>query len=341
MKLERDNKIVFEKEKEISFAVLRKFRFFGDYIIRTLNIDKDNFYSNNYMNPPIPEGYKYLCGEWNNGLVMERYSDGSQFVWVPVGSLDFNGVIDAFSIVEKIIVTSDRNLELTGPFEKYPFTEKFGRRAYHCSNGSFLADYREEVDDVFKLQLESVRKYGGFYFSRYYASKNEVTGKPQSVKGAKPWVNISFHDAKKVAASFEDSETVKSHLTFGAEYDSVLEWFMTSKARSRSEVLDDSINWVNHQNVGWPIGMYKYREGIDGPEGIVETGNPEEPCTNKIYGFAGNANVWTQEHHKEYRITRGTRSRYHAYYVPACSRSIELPDYFSDDLGFYIVLCIA
>ena len=269
---------------------------------------------------------------------MERYSDGSQFVWVPVGSLDFNGVIEAFSIVEKIIVTSDGNLEFTGPFERYPFTEKFGRRNYRDPYDYFLGYYREEVDDVFKLQLESVRKYGGFYFSKYYASKNEVTGKPQSVKGANPWVNISFHDAKKVAASFEDSETVSSHLTFGAEYDSVLEWFMTSKARSRREIVNGFINWVSHQNVI----SNDFNDKIigNGPEGIVETGSPEEPCTNKIHGFAGNVNVWTQEYNQEYRIIRGTRIEDLSYAKSAYDRRIKLPDYCSDDLGFYIVLCI-
>ena len=45
-------------------------------------------HSVNYANPPIPEGYNYACGEWNSGLVIERESDGSQFVWVPAGSFD-------------------------------------------------------------------------------------------------------------------------------------------------------------------------------------------------------------------------------------------------------------
>ncbi len=70
-------------------------------------------------------------------------------------------------------------------------------------------------------QFESVKKYGGFYISRYNISKSSA-GKPQSVKGVMPWVNINFDDAKKVASTIEDNEAVKSHLTFGAEYDSVL-----------------------------------------------------------------------------------------------------------------------
>lgn len=42
---------------------------------------------NTYATPPILGGYDYVEGEWNNGFVIERKSDGSQFVWVPVVSL--------------------------------------------------------------------------------------------------------------------------------------------------------------------------------------------------------------------------------------------------------------
>lgn len=56
----------------------------------------------------------------------------------------------------------------------------------------------------------------GYKHTDYIISKSE-NGKPQSKKGVKPWVNINFNDAQKVASQFENSETVKSHLTFGCE----------------------------------------------------------------------------------------------------------------------------
>ena len=88
----RYEKIVLEAEKGITFEVLKGTS--GELIIRALNIATANVYSTNYVNPPIPEGYKHVCGEWNNGFVIERCSDGSQFVWIPVGSLDSNGTLD-------------------------------------------------------------------------------------------------------------------------------------------------------------------------------------------------------------------------------------------------------
>ena len=192
---QRYEKFVLEAGKDVTFDISEGTS--GELIIRALNIATANVCSTNYVNPPIPEGYKHVCGEWNNGFVIERCSDGSQFVWIPVGSLDSNGTLDGEH-----------------------FSEKFGRRNY--MNDEFSDDkFNEALNGELLEQLESVKKYGGFYISRYNISKNSA-GKPQSVKGVRPCVNINFDDAKKIASTIEDNEAVKSHLTFGAEYDSVV-----------------------------------------------------------------------------------------------------------------------
>ena len=252
--MKRYEKFVLEAEKSITFKVSEGTN--GELIIRASKVC-----SKNYENPPIPEGNKHICGEWNNGFVIERRSDGSQFVWIPVGSLASNGTLDGVL-----------------------FTEKFGRRNYRHNEFS-KNEFHEELTatEELALQIESVKKYGGFYISRYNISKSSE-GKPQSVKGVKPWVNINFDDAKKMSATIvEDNEVVKSHLTFGAEYDSVLEWFIESNARTRSEIAEDSTAWGNHWNTE------------NSPRKVVETGSREEWCSNNIYDFAGNVDEWTQE----------------------------------------------
>ena len=223
----------------------------------------------NYQNPPIPEGYKHVLGEWNNGFVIERCPDGSQFVWIPVGSLDSNGTLDGEH-----------------------FWEKFGRRNY--MNDKFSDDeFNEALNSELLEQLESVKKYGGFYISRYNISKS-LAGKPQSVKGVMPWVNINFGDAKKIASTIEDNEAVKSHLTFGAEYDSVLEWFIKTEVKTLAEIAEDSTEWGNHWNTE------------NSPRKVVETGSREKWCANNIYDFAGNVHEWTQEQNESsYRVVRG------------------------------------
>ena len=295
--MKRYEKFVLEAEKDITFEVSEGTS--GELIIRALNIATSNVYSTNYVNPPIPDGYKHVCGEWNNGFVIERCSDGSQFVWIPVGSLDSNGTLDGEH-----------------------FSEKFGRRNYMNN------EFNEALNDELLEQLESVKKYGGFYISRYDISKSSA-GKPQSVKGVMPWVNINFDDAKKVASTIEDNEAVKSHLTFGAEYDSVLEWFIKTEVKTLAEIAEDSTEWGNH----WSTE--------NSPKKVVETGSREEWCANNIYDFAGNVDEWTQEQNKSSRrVTRGGDYNFFGNDYPVAYRNYCNPYDGYDNTGFRATLYI-
>ena len=305
--MKRYEKFVLEAEKDITFEVSEGTS--GELIIRALNIATSNVYSTNYVNPPIPDGYKHVCGEWNNGFVIERCSDGSQFVWIPVGSLDSNGTLDGEH-----------------------FSEKFGRRNYRndeFSDDEFSDDeFNEALNGELLEQFESVKKYGGFYFSRYNISKSSA-GKPQSVKGVMPWVNINFDDAKKVASTIEDNEAVKSHLTFGAEYDSVLEWFIKTEIKTLAEIAEDSTEWGNH----WSTE--------NSPKKVVETGSREEWCANNIYDFAGNVDEWTQEQNKSfYRVIRGGSYGNDGDDYPVACLCYDVPNNIYGDTGFRATLYI-
>lgn len=255
----------------------------------------------NYANPPIPEGYKHVCGEWNNGFVIERCSDGSQFVWIPVGCLDSNGVVGNHM-------------------------EKFGTRNYMHNHEFWDEEFNEASNDEFLEQAESVDKYGGFYISRYNISISSG-GDAQSVKGARPIIHITFDNAKKAASAMEDTREVKSHLTFGAEYDSVLEWFIESNARTRGEIEEDSTNWGIYCNSKFS------------PKAIVKTGCRKECCTNNIYDFAGNVMELTQENIE--CVIRGGCCFTTGYKRPAAYRSYytSIFDY-EGCCGFRVVLCI-
>ena len=69
--MKRYEKFVLEAGKGITFEVSEGTSV--ELIIRARNIAPANVYSTNYVNPPIPEGYKHVCGEWNNGFVIERW----------------------------------------------------------------------------------------------------------------------------------------------------------------------------------------------------------------------------------------------------------------------------
>ena len=275
-------------------------------------------YSKNYVNPPIPEGYKHVEGRWNNGFVIERTSDGSQFVWVPVGSLDSNGTLDGVS-----------------------FNEKFGRRIYR-KNPIFLEQFTEPLVDELKLQFESVKKYGGFYISRYNISKNLKTGKPQSIKGSLPCAHIDFSEAQELASTMEISDTITSHLTFGAEYDSVLEWFLHSGARTFVEIAMSSTYWGNYKNTSYSVKNGDYMYTKCSPNMIANTGYWEEWKTNNIYDFAGNVSEWTQEKFYDLcPVVRGGSYYCNGLYFPAAYRSKFSPTKNIDEsTGFRVVLLL-
>lgn len=60
-----------------------------------------SYYSEKYVEPVIPKGYRYAYGEWNEGYVIERISDGSLFTFVPVSCLKDNGTFDGIKFNQR------------------------------------------------------------------------------------------------------------------------------------------------------------------------------------------------------------------------------------------------
>ena len=192
----------------------------------------------------------------------------------------------------------------------------------------YFGKFNEALNDELLEQLESVKKHGGFYISRYNISKSSE-GKPQSVKGVMPWVNIDVYDAKKIASTIEDNEAVKSHLTFGAEYDSVLEWFIKTEVKTLAEIAEDSTKWGNHSNTA------------NSPHKLVETGSREEWCVNNICDFAGNVCEWTQDKDENsYHVVRGGYYCNDGFIFPVACRYFSNPYNYSNCTGFRATLCI-
>lgn len=169
----------------------------------------------NYMNPPIPNNYEYVKGKWNDGFVIRRKEDGSEFVWVPVGSLKANGTLDGKN-----------------------FDQQFGRRNW-CGDDFSENGYYEPMTEELKRQLVSVERHGGFYVERYDVSINKHTGRPQAIKQKLPAIFFLRERVMEIVDGMEShSEFVSSHLIYGSEYDCVLQWFIESGEITKRQVRD-------------------------------------------------------------------------------------------------------
>lgn len=102
--------------------------------------------------------------------------------------------------------------------------------------------------------------------------------------GKKTIVYADFNDARNFATLMETNYAVRSHLIFGAEYDSVLEWFLESGIKTKHEIEGDASEWGNCN--------------IDKRK-LEETGSRNKWCANNIYDFAGNIEEWTQEYYEK------------------------------------------
>lgn len=254
----------------------------------------------NYKKPAVPEGYIHLEGSWKGGFVIQNQEDGSEFVWVPVGFLKPNGSLDSKN-----------------------FNQKFGRRIFKERNFS-KKGYYEQVD--YDL-VQSVKKYGGFYFARYQAS--EENGKLVFKKGNNPWVDVTYFEAATVSADYaKSSKDVRSCLTTGAAFDSVISWILKSGAKTEEEVIKDSTSWGNY-----PKTLDEVRE-----KWMMPTGSKKKWSVLRICDLAGNGDEWTSEKKGYSYLLRGGSysDEREASYVT--KRDSDAPDDCGTDTTFRAIL---
>lgn len=241
---------------------------------------------------------------WSSSKQVENIQKKyDQLVWVPVKLLKNDGTLNGVD-----------------------FNQKFGRRNYSEEDM-----YSETLSIELKNQAISVEKYGGFYISRYNISCHFVHNagiQPKSIKGYFPWGDIECHLAKKVAETFMYDECTKSHLTYGAEYDSVMAWIIKSKSKTLDEVAFDSSNWGN------------YADNVNSAREVMITGSREYWKANNIYDIAGNVDEWTQEMDGKYTVLRGGIYNEEGSILPANCRTSTGTIFKSPTTSFRIALYI-
>lgn len=249
--------------------------------------------------PFVPPGFRHLEGDINSGFVITE-PRGNEFTFISSDDVTANGTLDGITFNEQL--------------GRRPFSgEKFGDREYH-----------ETID---KAVIESAKKYGGFYIARYQIALTDFIG--FSIKGMEHRTDISWYDAVEYAKRMRLPESVESHLVYGAEYDTTLQWLIDRGHKTFEEICKDSKKWGNYSDNKYS----KLRVEVNGSNEEYKAGN--------VYDIAGNLQEWTMEQCGEYsRVFRG--GVYHDYgaYRPASYRFEIYPDHESFNIGCRSALII-
>ena len=255
---------------------------------------------------PIPKGFYYVKGSKDTGIVIsdnsedENKSDvedkdlkGNQFVYVPVDTSTY-------------------------------FTRRDFGNTYVDINATEAVNnkYWENIPEELKA---SVSRYKGFYIARYEASyKSGTTAEDympaskvstlinSSNKEGNLWNYVIGENAKNASENmYKDSENVVSTLTYGAEWDTCMQWLIDSREKTSDEVIKDSASWGNY-----------YNSKVTGNDGstlketntrtLLNTGVTEYTMANNIYDLAGNLHEWTMENYGTTNYTLRGRSYYYS-----------------------------
>jgi len=281
---------------------------------------------------PIPKGFTVSTVSSENtkdgGLVIKD-SSGNEFVWVPVRDLDADGTRDGTN-----------------------YDQQFGRRLFGRSEqlGGTVPtadEWTENIEENALDLIQSVEEYGGFYIARYEASYEEgkAVSRPSTTAlttawtptNGRLWNNISQLDAITACESmYGDEAKVKSHLPYGAEWDSILQWFKQTKfSNSDAPIGYDSTSWGNYYNASFAYGPSSTQKDSYTMT-LIDTGSTEYTKVNNIYDITGNSYKWTQEKYGTGtgRACRGGGSYNDGSYSPAAYRDSGSETGSGSDIGF-------
>lgn len=168
----------------------------------------------------------------------------------------------------------------------------------------------DELAEMFKNNIKSIKKYGGFYIGRY-----ETGGLNAQAKVVKGETNISsqtwYTMYKKSKTLKGTNENVTTNMIWGSMWDATLEWLVDSGNKTYSEVGSDSTSWGNY-----------YTSTVSGSGSKRPTGYSEIWKANNIYDLAGNVWERTLEAYSiDYRRYRGGNYDYEGSGYPADYRS--------------------
>ena len=184
--------------------------------------------------------------------------------------------------------------------------------------------------DEYKAMIESVSKYGGFYIGRYELSEAGVQ-KDKATLTSTNWYNL-YNACRN--SKLQASDKVKTQMIWGCQWDTTMNWLISSGAKTSDEVNKDSSSWGNYNNTSVKADDGTTELKASGKEQKLNTGVTTFTMANNIYDLAGNCWEWTQEAYDTYhRAGRGGLYNFNGSYSPASFRNLYYPDVSYSSVG--------
>ena len=262
---------------------------------------------------PVAEWKNITAEQINKGIVLVDHAityDGGQstgtvpdfneYVWIPITESN------KFARIAWLTAGYDQ----TGNWSKEQIEQVL-------SNNSTTMGWREDTTSKEYTNLvASIELYKGFYVSRYEASNNG-SNLAQSKRGQTVWSDSTQPDA--ITACKKVNSTLNSHLIYGIEWDSILNWLngnaiIGSSVQGENKIMTvddlqtDSRSWGNYKD---SISDAADKAGGDLPN---PAGASEYWKANNIYDLAGNVWEWTQERWATKQNTLGGASIRGSYF---------------------------
>ena len=295
----------------------------------------------------IPKGFYYKEGTINTGMVItddiNKGDYGNEFVWVPVNNIDdistYNNSTKNYSgklynyrkwtsngsyVFNKESISTDINSSTPSYREPAFLTRNYMGDDAKDSEGNYrekdqvLGGNVKQMQNEYNEMIESVKKHGGFYISRYEisGSKDNISSK----KNQNVYNNINWYEAYSQSKKMFDNSSVSTHLIWGSQWDATLNFI----SNTDKNYLVDSSN----------AGNYSKK--------IALTGSNENYKRNNIYDMAGNVWEWTMEAYSNvWRVYRGGVYTGGGTYYPASYRATRYSPYtYQNEIGFRVSMYV-
>ena len=247
---------------------------------------------------------------YDNGQASGTVPDFNEFVWVPIPESS-NFARTAWTTKYGYDVNGNWSTTLTTPHQLAEVSTSYRW-------------WEDKTTTEYTNMIASVQQHKGFYIGRYEASKDSTGTIAQSKRNQEAWTSVT--QTASITASAQLNPNNNSHLIYGIEWDSVLNWLngnATISSTTTGETKTMELADIQTNSSSWGNVSNSTGDAAAGSRSKQNTGYSEYWKANNIYNLAGNVYEWTQEKYSTgtNKSNRGGVYDVNGDYYPVASRN--------------------